>query len=66
MNFNPEAIVALETLKAQAQVAASIGNSSNALIVPSETAGLFGAIGSVAKVLENIKPTPSQTSENSS
>jgi len=55
----------LETLKAQAQVAASIGNSSNALIVPSETAGLFGAIGSVAKVLENIKPTPNQTSENS-
>lgn len=66
LQSNPEAIVALETLKAQAQVAASIGNSSNALIVPSETAGLFGAIGSVAKVLDNIKPNPNKTSQEGS
>ena len=55
LQSNPDAIVALETLKAQAQVAQSIGNSSNALIIPSETAGLFGAIAAVSKTLENIK-----------
>ena len=52
---NPEAIVALETLKAQAKVAESLGNSSNTMIIPAETAGLFGAIGSIAKVLETTK-----------
>jgi len=52
---NPEAIVALEGLKAQAKIAESIGQSQNALIVPSETAGLFGAIASLAKGYETIK-----------
>jgi regulator of protease activity HflC (stomatin/prohibitin superfamily) len=52
---NPEAIVALETLKAQAKVAESLGNSSNTMIIPAETAGLFGAIGSISKVLETTK-----------
>lgn len=47
-----EAIIALEALKAQVKVAESIGNSSNALILPAETAGLFGALNSVAKGLE--------------
>jgi len=58
---NPDAIVALEALKAQAQVAQSIGNSSNALIIPSETAGLFGAIAAVTKTLENIKGDKRET-----
>lgn len=56
---NPEAIVALEGLKAQAKIAESIGQSQNALIVPSETAGLFGAMASLAKGYETIKRSPS-------
>lgn len=65
LEANPEAIVALEALKAQSKVAESLGNSSNALIVPSETAGLFGAIASVAKGLELAKPTSkNQTSSD--
>ena len=52
---NPEAIVALEGLKAQAKIAESIGQSQNALIVPSETAGLFGAVASLAKGYEAVK-----------
>jgi len=45
----PEAVIALETLDAQKNVAKSIGESQNALILPAETAGLFGAIGSITK-----------------
>jgi regulator of protease activity HflC (stomatin/prohibitin superfamily) len=48
---NPEAIVALEALKAQIEVATAIGQSNNTLIIPEETAGLFGALKSVNKVL---------------
>lgn len=55
MQENPEAIVALEALKAQAKVAESLGNSENAMIIPAETAGLFGAIGSITKVLDATK-----------
>jgi hypothetical protein len=51
--------VALEGLKAQAKIAESIGQSQNALIVPSETAGLFGAMASLAKGYETIKRTSS-------
>jgi flotillin len=58
---NPEAIVALEGLKAQAKIAASLGQSQNALIVPSETAGLFGAMASLAKGYEAIKPATKPT-----
>ena len=47
----PEAVVALQTLEAQKSVADSIGQSDNALILPAETAGLFGAIGSITKGL---------------
>lgn len=54
---NPEAILALEGLKAQAKIAESIGQSQNALIVPAETAGLFGAMASLAKGYETIKRT---------
>lgn len=55
MQENPEAIVALEALKAQAKVAESLGNSENAMIIPAETAGLFGAIGSITKILDATK-----------
>lgn len=55
MKENPEAIVALEALKAQAKVAESLGNSGNTMIIPAETAGLFGAIASITKVLDTTK-----------
>jgi regulator of protease activity HflC (stomatin/prohibitin superfamily) len=58
---NPNSIVALESLKAQAAIANSLGNSSNTLIVPTETAGLFGAIGSISKVLEMISQSKSES-----
>ena len=45
----PEAVIALEALEAQKNVAKSIGESQNTLILPTETAGLFGAIGSITK-----------------
>jgi regulator of protease activity HflC (stomatin/prohibitin superfamily) len=49
---NPTAIVALEALKAQIEVARAIGESNNTLIIPEETAGLFGAIESIRKITE--------------
>jgi hypothetical protein len=52
LSKNPNAVVALETLKAQIEVANAIGQSNNTLIIPEETAGLFGAINSIKKVLE--------------
>jgi regulator of protease activity HflC (stomatin/prohibitin superfamily) len=52
---NPEGLIILDTLQAQAKVAASIGKSNNALIIPSETAGLFGAIGSITKTLKMME-----------
>ena len=50
---NPNAIVALEALKAQIDVATAIGRSKNTLIIPEETAGLVGAIKSIQKILES-------------
>ena len=52
---NPDAIVALEALKAQIEVASAIGKSNNTLIIPDETAGLVGAIKSLQKVFETDK-----------
>ncbi len=46
-----QSIVALEALKAQKDVARAIGRSQNTLIIPEETAGLFGAIKSIEKIL---------------
>jgi regulator of protease activity HflC (stomatin/prohibitin superfamily) len=51
---DPNAIVALESLRAQERVAESLGKSSNTLIVPSETAGLFGAAASIAKGYQQL------------
>ena len=52
---NPEALIILDALEAQTKVAASIGESNSALIIPSETAGLFGAIGSITKTLKMME-----------
>lgn len=49
---NPTAIVSLEALKAQVDVAAAIGKSDNTLIIPETTAGLFGAIKSIEKIMQ--------------
>ncbi|MDC0082436.1 SPFH/Band 7/PHB domain protein [Emcibacteraceae bacterium] len=49
---NPQAVVALEALKAQIEVAKAIGASNNTLIIPEETAGIFGALKSISKVLD--------------
>jgi regulator of protease activity HflC (stomatin/prohibitin superfamily) len=51
---DPNAIVALETLRAQERVAASLGQSNNTLIVPRETAGLLGAAASIAKGYQKL------------
>ena len=51
LSKNPNAVVALEALKAQIEVATAIGKSNNTLIIPEETAGLFGAINSIKQVL---------------
>ena len=48
---NPEGLIILDALEAQTKVAKSIGDSNNTLIIPSETAGLFGVIGSITKTL---------------
>ena len=61
---NPDAIVALEALKAQANVAESLGKSSNSMIIPAETAGLFGAMSSILKVYETTKSQNNQTQKS--
>lgn len=47
LRANPEAAVALEALKAQRDVAASLGKGSNTMILPTEATGLFGALGAL-------------------
>ena len=44
---SPDAAVALEALKAQQSVAASLGLGTNTMILPAESAGLFGALGAL-------------------
>lgn len=48
--------IAVKALKAQESVAASIGNSNNTLILPTELAGLMGALGAVRKAIEFTDP----------
>lgn len=50
----PEALVALKALESQESVAQALGQSSNSMIIPTETAGLIGAIGSLTKVAEQL------------
>jgi regulator of protease activity HflC (stomatin/prohibitin superfamily) len=54
MANNSDAIIALESVKAQISIAESLGKSSSALIVPTETAGLFGAAAAALKGLKHI------------
>ena len=49
---NPDAVAVIRALEAQEKVAESIGKSNSSLIIPQETAGLFGAIKSVGKILD--------------
>ena len=51
LSNNPDPIVALEALKTQANVAESLGKSENTLIIPTEAAGLFGAVNAAIKGL---------------
>ena len=51
LTSKPEAIIALEALKTQANVAESLGKSNNTLIIPSEAAGLFGAVNAAIRGL---------------
>ena len=71
----PEAVIALEVIEAQKDVAKSIGESQNTLILPAETAGLFGAIGSITKGMSALSASlnhnlnskePTEDSESSS
>ncbi len=55
LSSNPEAIVALKSLETQESVAKALGESSNTLIIPAETAGLFGAFGAAAKAISILK-----------
>lgn len=52
MRENPDAIVAIKTLEAQQKIAEHLGRSGNMMILPTETAGLVGAAGSIIKGLE--------------
>jgi len=51
---NADAIIALESVKAQIQIADSLGRSNSSLIVPMETAGLFGAAAAAMKGFKSI------------
>ena len=53
---NADAIIALESVKAQIQIAESLGRSNSSLIVPMETAGLFGAVAAAMKGFKSISP----------
>lgn len=54
ISANSDAVIALEQVKAQIKVAESLGNSGNALIIPAEAAGLFGAVSAAIKSFEQI------------
>tara|TARA_Y100001960_G_scaffold195248_1_gene204382 strand:+ start:1210 stop:2343 length:1134 start_codon:yes stop_codon:yes gene_type:complete len=60
----PEALIILDALKAQGKVAQSIGSSNNALIIPSETAGLFGVIGSIKETIGLLNNGLIETNKN--
>lgn len=58
LSNNPHAILTIESLKAQQQIAEAIGKSSNALIIPTETVGLFGAASAIFKGMSDIVKKP--------
>jgi regulator of protease activity HflC (stomatin/prohibitin superfamily) len=51
---NADAIIALESVKAQIHIAESIGKSSSSLIIPMETVGLFGVAAAALKGMKAI------------
>jgi regulator of protease activity HflC (stomatin/prohibitin superfamily) len=53
---NADAIIALESVKAQIHIAESIGKSNSSLIIPMETVGLFGAAAAAFKGIKAISP----------
>ena len=54
LSTNQQGVIALEALKAQEKVAESLGRSNSTIIVPAETAGLFGAFASLIEGLGSI------------
>ena len=54
MASNSEAIIALEAVKAQISIAESLGKSNSSLIIPTETAGLFGSVAAAIKGLKSL------------
>lgn len=68
MRENPDAIVAIKALEAQQKIAEHLGKSNNMMILPTETAGLVGAVGSIIKGLEFTRSAgvnPAQNSQQS-
>jgi len=54
LSSNSNAIIALESVKAQISIAESLGKSNSSLIIPAETAGLFGAVASAMKAVKGF------------
>jgi hypothetical protein len=52
---SPEALLKLEAIKQQPEIAKGLANSNGLLVVPSDVAGLIGATATVLKSLEAIK-----------
>ena len=61
LSENPEGLVSLKALEAQEEVAKAIGQSDNTLIIPTDAAGLFGAVASVKKALEGLSTAGEQS-----
>lgn len=57
MRQNPEVMIAIKALEAQKSVAESLGKSSNSMIIPTEVAGLLGALGAVKGMLRGSAST---------
>jgi regulator of protease activity HflC (stomatin/prohibitin superfamily) len=51
---NSDAIIALESVKAQIAIAESLGKSNSSLIIPTEAVGLFGAAAAAIKGLKSF------------
>ena len=52
---SPQALLALESIKQQPEIAKGLAGSNGLMIVPSETAGLLGAAASMVKGLEAMR-----------
>jgi regulator of protease activity HflC (stomatin/prohibitin superfamily) len=54
ISHNSDAIISLESVKAQILIAESLGKSNSSLIIPIETVGLFGAAAAAIKGLKSF------------